>query len=53
MERMPVLRTRVPRDKVRIRWLGAQGTQQMSREVTEFQQHLQEEQQDLIEVGNA
>ena len=52
-ERMPILRTRVPRDKVRLRWLGVRGTQQLSREVTEFQEHLQEEQPDLIEVSNA
>ena len=52
-ERMPILRTRVPRDKVRLRWLGVRGTQQLSREVTEFQAHLWEEQQDLIEVSNA
>jgi coenzyme F420-reducing hydrogenase delta subunit len=51
-ERMPILRTRVPRDKVRLRWLGAQGTKQLGREVTEFQEHLKEEQLDVIEVSN-
>ncbi len=54
-ERMPILRTRVPRDKVRLRWLGAQGTKQLGQEVKEFQVHLQEnaqadEQPDLLEV---
>jgi hypothetical protein len=42
----------VPRDKVRLRWLGAQGTKQLGREVTEFQEHLKEEQLDVIEVSN-
>ena len=52
-ERMPILRTRVPRDKLRLRWLGVQGTAQLGREVTEFQAHLQAtETIDLEEVGN-
>ena len=51
-ERMPILRTRVPRDKVRLRWLGAQGTKQLGREVIEFQEHLNEESPDVIEVSN-
>ena len=41
-ERMPILRTRVPRDKVRLRWLGVQGTAQLGQEITEFQSHLRE-----------
>ena len=40
MERMPVLRTRVPRELVRMRWLGVQGTKEQQREVTAFQQDL-------------
>ncbi|WP_133300616.1 hydrogenase iron-sulfur subunit [Seongchinamella sediminis] len=39
-ERMPVLRTRVPRERVRVRWLGAQGTGKLGREVEEFQAYL-------------
>ncbi|MEH6582782.1 MAG: hydrogenase iron-sulfur subunit [Halioglobus sp.] len=39
-ERMPVLRTRVPREKVRVRWLGEQGTKQLQQEVVEFQSDL-------------
>ncbi len=42
-ERMPVLRSRVPREKVRMRWLGEQGTAQLAREVTDFQAALSEE----------
>ena len=52
-DRMPVLRTRVPREKVRLRWLGVQGTAQLQQEVATFQEHLQEnEQADVIEVSN-
>jgi len=40
MERMPVLRTRVPREQVRLRWLGEQGTGQLGSEVDEFQAYL-------------
>ena len=40
MERMPVLRTRVPREQVRLRWLGEQGTAQLHDEVAAFQAHL-------------
>ena len=43
MERMPVLRTRVPRDRVRIRWLGAQGTRQLGREMEQFASELGDE----------
>jgi ferredoxin/coenzyme F420-reducing hydrogenase delta subunit len=43
MERMPVLRARVPRDKVRLRWLGEQGTAQLQREVAAFQVQLQQD----------
>ncbi len=39
-ERMPVLRTRVPRDRVRLRWLGEQGTKHLGEEVTQFQEDL-------------
>jgi ferredoxin/coenzyme F420-reducing hydrogenase delta subunit len=39
-ERMPILRTRVPREKVRLRWLGEQGTAELGREVEEFQAYL-------------
>ena len=42
MERMPVLRTRVPREQVRLRWLGAQGTSELGRELIAFQQELRE-----------
>jgi len=62
-ERMPILRTRVPRDKVRIRWLGEQGTKQLGREVKEFQalllENVQEHEQldvvgivESVEVSN-
>lgn len=43
MERMPVLRARVPRDRVRLHWLGAQGTSQLQAEVATFQAQLQHE----------
>lgn len=46
MERMPVLRTRVPRDRVRLSWLGVQGTEQLSEEISDFQgqlHHMDEE----------
>jgi ferredoxin/coenzyme F420-reducing hydrogenase delta subunit len=39
-ERMPALRTRVPREKVRVRWLGEQGTGQLKQEVLTFQSDL-------------
>ena len=42
-ERMPVLRTRVPREKVRLRWLGEQGTAQLAHEVSTFQADLSDE----------
>jgi len=52
MERMPVLRERVPRDRVRVRWLGKQGTAQLHDEVATFQADLQHnELPDLVEVG--
>jgi ferredoxin/coenzyme F420-reducing hydrogenase delta subunit len=41
MERMPVLRKRVPRDKVRVRWLGAQGTAELRDDVAQFQSELE------------
>ena len=39
-ERMPILRTRVPREKVRLSWLGVQGTAQLGTEIEEFQHYL-------------
>jgi len=36
-ERMPILRTRVPRERVRLRWLGEQGTAQLREEIGDFQ----------------
>ncbi|MBT4519464.1 MAG: hydrogenase iron-sulfur subunit [Halieaceae bacterium] len=39
-ERVPVLRARVPREQIRLRWLGAQGTAQLAREVAQFQMAL-------------
>ena len=39
-ERMPILRTRVPREQVRLRWLGEQGTHQLANEIEEFQVYL-------------
>jgi ferredoxin/coenzyme F420-reducing hydrogenase delta subunit len=42
MERMPTLRTRVPRERVRLRWLGEQGTAQLQQEVAAFQAQLPE-----------
>lgn len=39
-ERMPILRTRVPRERVRIRWLGAQGSRQMVEEIEQFKSDL-------------
>ena len=39
-DRMPILRTRVPREHVRLRWLGAQGTARLGREVEDFQAYL-------------
>jgi coenzyme F420-reducing hydrogenase delta subunit len=51
-ERMPILRTRVPRDKLRVRWLGEQGTAQLKREVEEFQADLgASDLLDIKEVG--
>lgn len=57
MERMPVLRERVPREQVRLRWLGAQGTSELAGEVTVFQQDLREKRdvgsaKDPLEVSN-
>jgi quinol-cytochrome oxidoreductase complex cytochrome b subunit/coenzyme F420-reducing hydrogenase delta subunit len=53
MERMPVLRERVPRERVRVRWLGEQGTAELNDEVKEFQTHLQSSKQpDLIEASH-
>ena len=57
MERMPKLRTRVPRERVRLRWLGAQGTRELGRELIDFQQQLAKNSADvdllqLQEVGN-
>jgi quinol-cytochrome oxidoreductase complex cytochrome b subunit/coenzyme F420-reducing hydrogenase delta subunit len=40
-DRMPILRTRVPRELVRKRWLGVQGTAQLAGDLTEFQADLQ------------
>ncbi|GAB5451462.1 MAG: hypothetical protein Hals2KO_17900 [Halioglobus sp.] len=42
-ERMPILRTRVPRERIRLRWLGEQGTAQLSKEIDAFQRDLSEE----------
>jgi coenzyme F420-reducing hydrogenase delta subunit len=39
-ERMPILRTRVPRERVRQRWLGMQGHRQLQEEIVEFQEML-------------
>jgi quinol-cytochrome oxidoreductase complex cytochrome b subunit/coenzyme F420-reducing hydrogenase delta subunit/Pyruvate/2-oxoacid:ferredoxin oxidoreductase delta subunit len=57
MERMPVLRTRVPRERVRLRWLGAQGTSALQHEVAAFQQELRDNlpgqrETGLLETGN-
>ena len=41
-ERMPVLRTRVPRERVRLRWLGEQGTTRLGGEIEDFQAYLHE-----------
>ena len=60
-ERMPILRARVPRDKVRLRWLGVQGTKQLGREVAQFQAQLREDESldvvpdivpEIVEVSN-
>ena len=52
-ERMPVLRHRVPRERVRVRWLGVQGTGQLKRDIAEFQDELQASvEPDVIEVSN-
>ncbi len=52
-ERMPVLRTRVPRELIRVRWLGVQGTAQLKRELTEFRTELDADPQtDVVEVRN-
>jgi coenzyme F420-reducing hydrogenase delta subunit len=53
-ERMPVLRHRVPRELVRVRWLGVQGTRQLQRDITEFQADLQASAElNPMEVSNA
>ena len=39
-ERMPILRTRVPRELVRKRWLGVQGGTQLADELTDFKNAL-------------
>jgi len=39
-ERMPILRTRVPRERLRVRWLGEQGTSRLAQEIVEFQSEL-------------
>jgi len=41
-ERMPILRTRVPRERVRKAWLGRQGLKQLTAELAEFQAYLGE-----------
>ena len=41
-ERMPILRTRVPRERVRKAWLGRQGRKQLEQELAEFQAYLGE-----------
>ncbi len=51
--RMPILRTRVPRERVRVRWLGAQGTASLGREISDFQQHLQQPEIEVTEVKSA
>ena len=50
-ERMPVLRTRVPRERVRLRWLGVQGTNQLASEVEEFQSQLHENEEQEAYYG--
>mgnify|MGYP001787512488 CR=1 FL=1 len=39
-DRMPVLRTRVPRERVRTRWLGTQGKRELDQEIADFQRQL-------------
>lgn len=39
-DRMPILRTRVPREFLRKRWLGVQGSKQLEQEVLQFQKDL-------------
>jgi coenzyme F420-reducing hydrogenase delta subunit/NAD-dependent dihydropyrimidine dehydrogenase PreA subunit len=51
-ERMPILRTRVPREKVRLRWLGAQGTAQLAQEIETFRDELQHEVVQIQEASN-
>jgi len=50
-ERMPVLRTRVPRERVRQRWLGVQGTNQLATEIEEFQSQLHESEEQEAYYG--
>jgi hypothetical protein len=50
---MPVLRARVPREQIRVRWLGEQGTAQLKEEVALFQADLQNsELTELMEVNH-
>jgi len=52
-ERMPILRTRVPREKVRARWLGIQGKRQLAHEIADFQQYLRSAQASETGVKHA
>ena len=53
-ERMPILRQRVPRERVRRRWLGTQGTQQMAQEVAEFREDLKSSEKSIaLEIKSA
>ncbi len=50
-DRMPVLRTRVPREHVRLRWLGEQGTARLGGEIEEFQAYLHHEEEEEAYYG--
>ena len=49
---MPILRTRVPRELVRKRWLGVQGAAQLVEELADFKTTLQADEESLIKVVN-
>ena len=51
-ERMPVLRTRVPRERVVTRWLGKQGSGQLKRELAMFRARLNSDAELLEDAAN-
>jgi len=51
-ERMPILRTRVPRELVRKRWLGVQGGVRLAEELADFKSTLHIDEEPLVKAVN-